>query len=95
LGSISIDLRKHPSIYKGRYHFKVAGSEAHDPVQVLLYSARPTHAVGAGSAGQPVVGSQHNTPPAPLVLFDTTAAVGVAKTQFPVEQPHGAAIQPC
>lgn len=81
--------------HSGWYHFNVAGSEVHDPVQVWLYSARPTHAVAAGSAGQPVLGSQHNTAPALLVPFDATAAVGVAITQFPVEQPHGAAIQPC
>jgi hypothetical protein len=65
-------------------------------VQLLLYSFRPesTHAVGAGAAGQPDVGSQHSTLPADvLVLFDT--AVGVAKTQFPDVQPHGRAIQPC
>jgi hypothetical protein len=72
------------------------GSFGHDPVQLVLYSFRPrsTHAVGAGAAGQPVVGSQHSTlPAADLVLFNT--GVGVAKTQFPDWQPHGEAIQPC
>jgi hypothetical protein len=61
-------------------------------VVVIRYLS--THAVGAGCAGQPVLGSQHNTlPAADLVPFDT--AVGVAKTQFPEAQPHGEAFQPC
>jgi hypothetical protein len=72
------------------------GSEGHDPVQLVLNSFRAlsTHAVGAGAAGQPDVGSQQSTlPGVDLVLF--AAAVGVAKTQFPDVQPHGRPVRLC
>ena len=67
------------------------------PASVLLKSPRSTHAVGAGAAGQPVLGSQQRTLPTDwvlvTVLFEALSkdavAEGVAKTQLPVEQPHG------
>ncbi len=72
------------------------GSDGHDPVQLVLnsFGALPTHAVGAGAAGQPDVGSQHSTLAGEeLVLFAAAVGVGAAKTQFPDVQPHGRSVQ--